>query len=59
MKNEVCLKVCLYLKTVLLTSIKAKRIDKDEEEVLAHCEKRSKDLGGLAGLCKLLFSPAR
>ena len=39
----------------LPASMKAKRVDKDEEEVLAHCEKHSKDTVELAGLCKLLF----
>ena len=38
----------------LPASTKAKKVDKDEEEVLAQCEKHSKDLVELAGLCKLL-----
>ena len=32
-----------------------KRIDKDGEEILAHCEKYNNDSVDLAGLCKLLF----
>ena len=41
--------VCLCLKMTLLASTKAKRVDNDGEEVLAHCEKRSKDSVELTG----------
>ena len=35
--------------------MKAKRVDKEGEEILAHCEKHSNDSVELACLCKLLF----
>ena len=38
--------------SVFPASTRAKRVDKEGEEVLAHCEKHSKEL---AGLCKLLL----
>ena len=39
----------------LPASTAAKIFNKDGEDVLAHCEKHSKDMVELAGLCKLLF----
>ena len=47
------LNVFLCLKTALPASNKAKSVDKDGEEILAHCEEHSKDSVGLASLCKL------
>ena len=35
--------------------MKAKRVDKDGEDVLAHCEKRRKGSVELAGVCKLVI----
>ena len=49
------IKVCLHLKRALHTSTKVKRVDKDGEEVVAHCEKGSNDSVELAGMCKLEF----
>ena len=49
------LNVCLHLKTALYASAKAKRVDKDGEVVLAHCDKNSKDSVELVGLCKLFI----
>ena len=54
-KMESRLYVCLPLKTVLHASMKAKRVDKDGVEVLAYCEKCSKDSVELTGPCKLLY----
>ena len=42
-KMESRLNVCLRLKMVIYGSMKAKRVDKDGVEVLAYCEKCSKD----------------
>ena len=52
-KMKSSLNVCLCLKTALPASKKEISVDKDGEEVLAHCEEHSKDLVGLASLCKL------
>ena len=54
-KMESRLNVCLHLKTALYASAKAKRVDKDGEVVLAHCDKNSKDSVELVGLCKLFI----
>ena len=41
--------------TALPASTKAKRVDKDVDEVLARCEEHSKDSVERAGLCELLY----
>ena len=41
------------------SSTKANSVDKNGEEVLAHCEKHSRDSVVLEGLCKLFFSLSR
>ena len=43
------------MKKALHASMKAKRVDKDEEKVLAHCEKSTKDSIEMAGLCKAVI----
>ena len=52
-KMESRLNVCLRLKTVLQASTKAEGVD--NREVLAYCEKHSKDSVELEDLCKMLF----
>ena len=36
-------------------SMKSQIVDKDGEEILAHCSKHSKDSVEMNGQCKLLF----
>ena len=43
------------LEDAIPASTTAKRVAKDGDEVLAHCEKHSNDPVELAGLCKLFF----
>ena len=54
-KNEVETKCLFMLEDGASCSTKVKGVDKDGEEVLAHCEKHSEDSVELTGLCKLLF----
>ena len=54
-KMKSSLIVYLCLKTAAPASTKAERVDKDGQEELAHCGKRSRDSVELADLCKLLF----
>ena len=56
-KNKVVSKYLFMLETVF--SAKVKWVDKDGEEILAHCENYGKDSVVLSYLCKLLFLSSR